>query len=506
VSAVGRRNLARLAEEALERWGDYPALFFEGAEFSSGERFTRGALLAAGLAARGIEPGDRVVVMMENTPDVQVIYDAVLRAGGVVVPVLFLLTAAELRRILADSEAAVVITSPALRTTVDSAIAGLERVRLVASSGDELRALEASDSASIAARADDDLAALVYTGGTTGRSKGVMLTHANFWEAGRRGEAVGYMPGVTCGLTCLPLAHSYGLLVLAVTRHAEERPVSVLMRWFDAPQWLELAERHRVQIAALVPSMLYRLLREPLERFDLSALRTVVSGAAPLSRPAAESFLARVPGVELREGYGLTETAALCTTNPPGKIRLGTVGPPVPGTELRVVGDDGSDVATGEAGEVLVRSANVMSGYWKDPALSARTIVDGWLRTGDIGRLDDAGYLSIVDRKKDLIVRGGFNVFPSDVEDALLAHPDVTSACVIGRADPLHGEEVVAFVTLREGASAGPDDLIAFGRSQLAAYKYPREIHVLAELPLTLVGKADRKALRAMLTEQGATT
>ena len=252
--------------------------------------------------------------------------------------------------------------------------------------------------------------------------------------------------------------------------------------------------------------MLYRLLQEPLERFDLSALSAVVSGAAPLDPLAARAFMARVPGVEVREGYGLTETAALCATNPPGKVRLGTVGPPVPGTQLRLLDDDGREVGVGEAGEICVRSAHVMRGYWNEPQLTKNALADGWLRTGDIGRLDDAGYLSILDRKKDLILRGGLNVFPRDVEEVLVEHPDVTAACVIGRPDPLHGEEVVAFVTLREEATLSADELVAYAREHLAAYKYPREIHVLSALPLTPVGKADRRALRQILTDQGART
>ncbi|MGB9113147.1 MAG: AMP-binding protein [Acidimicrobiales bacterium] len=506
MSAVGPRNLARLAEEAHERWGDYPAVFFEDSWFDSAELFRRATRLAAGLSEGGLGAGDRVVVMMENLPDVPVIYDAVFRAGAVIVPVIFLLNPEELHRIVVDSQASAVITSKALRAKVDAATADVAGLRFVVSAGEELTALEAAQPASIVPRSDDDLSALVYTGGTTGSSKGVMLSHANLWEAGRQGQSVGYAPGVTRGLTCLPLSHSYGLLVLTVSRHARERPESVLMRWFDAPSWLALAERQRVQISAVVPSMLYRLLQEPLERFDLSALTAVVSGAAPLDLRAAREFMARVPGVELREGYGLTETAALLATNPPGKVRLGTVGPAVPGTKVRLLDDAGREVAAGEAGEICVRSAHVMRGYWNEPELTANTLADGWLRTGDIGRLDESGYLSIIDRKKDLILRGGLNVFPRDVEEVLVEHPDVTAACVIGRPDSLHGEEVVAFVTLRKEANLSPDELVAYAREHLAAYKYPREIHVVSALPLTPVGKADRKALRQILTDQGART
>jgi long-chain acyl-CoA synthetase len=222
-------------------------------------------------------------------------------------------------------------------------------------------------------------------------------------------------------------------------------------------------------------------------------LRYLATGAAPLPLEAIAEFNRRVPNVEIREGYGLTETSALVSTSPPGRIRHGTVGLPVPGTEVRIAED----------GEVLVRSDLLMKGYWKAPELTAAVIEDGWLKTGDIGSLDEDGYLSIVDRKKDLILRGGFNVFPRDVEEALLEHPAITSACVVGRPDPTYGEEVVAFVTVSGGAT--PDDLVAFGRERLGGYKYPREIHVVDALPLTPVGKLDRKALREQLTmEKGA--
>jgi long-chain acyl-CoA synthetase len=314
----------------------------------------------------------------------------------------------------------------------------------------------------------------------------VMLTHANLWEAGRRGHEAGHVLGVDRSLSCLPLAHSYGLLVLNVALHHPERQQSVLMRWFDPEMWLRLAQDHRVQIAPVVPSMLYLLLAQPLEAYDLSHLRFVASGAAPLALEAIEEFVRRVPGVQIREGYGLTETSALVSTNPPGRCKYGTVGPPVPGTEVRIAD-----------GEVCVRSELVMSGYWNAPELTAETIREGWLYTGDMGPLDEDGYLIIVDRKKDLIIRGGFNVFPRDVEEALLEHPAIATACVLGRPDARYGEEVVAFVTVREDVDTG--SLVGFARERLGGYKYPREIHVLEALPLTPIGKADRKALRELL-------
>jgi long-chain acyl-CoA synthetase len=485
VSSLGPRNLARLVAEVHERRGDYDALWFDGTWFRSSERYDRGVKIASGLVDTGVRPGDRVVVMMENSADVGVLYHAIACAGAIATPVIFLLTVEELRHILADAEPSLVITSPLFSDTVHEAANGIR----VVSDLDELGAGQALP---IVPRADEDLAALVYTGGTTGRAKGVMLTHANLWEAGRRGHEAGHVDGIDRSLTSLPLSHSYGLLVLNVGLHHPGRPQGTLMRWFEPEAWLELAQAQRTQIAAVVPSMLYLLLKQPLEEYDLSELRYVACGAAPLAVDAIREFVRRVPGVEIREGYGLTETSALVATNPPGRVRAGTVGLPVPGTEVRIVD-----------GEICVRSDLVMAGYWRAPELTAETVKGGWLATGDLGRLDDGGYLTVLDRKKDLIIRGGFNVFPRDVEEALLEHPAIATACVIGRPDEVHGEEVVAFVTLREEIAEA--ELVAFGRQRLGGYKYPREVHVLEVLPLTRIGKVDRKALRNLLTVQGGT-
>ncbi len=236
---------------------------------------------------------------------------------------------------------------------------------------------------------------------------------------------------------------------------------------------------------------------QPLEDYDLSELRYLISGAAPLPAEAHAELERRLPALEIREGYGLTESSGLATSNPPGETRPGTVGMAAPGAEIRVVDADGDDVPLGDPGEVVVRSETVMAGYWNAPELTAETIRDGWLYTGDIGRLDADGYLTIVDRKKDLIIRGGFNVYPRDVEDALLEHPAIAGVSVVGRADVDHGEEVVAFVTL--AAEATPEELVRFGKERLGGYKYPREIHILPALPLTPIGKIDRKVLRQLL-------
>jgi long-chain acyl-CoA synthetase len=246
--------------------------------------------------------------------------------------------------------------------------------------------------------------------------------------------------------------------------------------------------------------MLQLLLTQPLADADLSELRYVTCGAAPLAPQTREAFEALVPTAQVTEGYGLTESAAVLTTNPPGRRRVGSVGLPIPGVELRIVDDDDAELPTGTDGEICGRSPGIMQGYWHDDEETARTLRAGWLHTGDIGHLDDDGYLYIVDRKKDVIIRGGFNVYPRDVEDVLLEHPAVAMAGVVGTPHPTLGEEPVAFVALHPGHDADPAELVEFARARLAATKYPRDVRVVDAIPLTSVGKLDRKALRARLS------
>jgi long-chain acyl-CoA synthetase len=509
VSATGN-NLARVNEEAFERRGDYEALFFEGRWLGSAEMFERSCRLAGGLTELGVAPGERVVISMANCPEVSLTYQAVWRAGAVVTPAMFLLSAEDLRHVIADSEASAVVTTPDFIDKVREAVAGLDHVRNVISTGDDadgvtsLDALEAaSEPAAIVPRADDELAALLYTGGTTGRAKGVMLTHANLNFTGHAVSRAAHIPGMTRALMTLPLSHAYGLLMTIAGMHAPEPPVTVLLRWFDPRVFLELIDTHRLQSSSVVPSMILMLLAQPLEEFDLSSLRVLGCGAAPLAPQAAEEIERRA-SVTVRQGYGLTETAALIATNPVGREKPGSVGVPIPGAVVTILDEFENEVPAGEPGEICVRSPAVMQGYWRAAEATAETIRDGWLHTGDIGYLDEEGYLFIVDRKKDLIIRGGFNVYPRDVEDALLEHPAVAAVGVVGRPDERHGEEVVAFVALTSSDAVGAGELIEWARRRIGGYKYPREVHILDAIPLTAVGKLDRKALRARVRAPAA--
>ena len=510
---MGEHNLAELADAALARHGDREALLFEGTWHRSRELAERSRRIATGLIAEGVGPGDRVAVFMANCVEVGIVYTAIWRAGAAVTPIIFLVTAAELRHVLSDSGAVALVTTPELLATAIEATAHVPGVRctvVAGGTGTELAAPGTLRVVSLAAlemrepleanvpREDGDLAALLYTGGTTGRAKGVMLSHANLWLSGEAAVRSGHVPGINRSLVPLPLSHVYGLIVTVVGMHAPEPGISVLMRWFDPGEWLRLIAEHRIQISTLVPSMLQMLLSQPLEDHDLSSLRHVVSGAAPLAAEVREEFERRVPGVEVLEAYGCTESTAIATSNRPGLRRAGTVGLPQPGIEVRILDDDGNELPGGEDGEVCLRSAGIMLGYWNSPEATANTLVDGWLRTGDIGHVDGDGFVSIVDRKKDLIIRGGFNVYPRDVEDVLLTHHAVAAAGVIGRPHPRVGEEVVAFVELRPGEAVTAEELVAHARERLAATKYPREVHIVERVPLTAVGKTDRKALRSL--------
>ena len=511
---MAEENLARQAELALERQGDHDSLCYEGQWHSAGSLAERAAGFATGLTGLGVRPGDRLVVLMANCPEVLITYRAAWRAGAVVTPLIFLVSEDELRHALVDSGAVGLVTTAEFLPKVSAALAGAPEVRFVVVPGAQdagsaapgvpvldFAQVEGAAPGLIADRAGADLAALLYTGGTTGRSKGVPLTHANLFWCGWAAHQSSVRANVSTSVLPLPLAHAYGLLVFCGGFHRDEGARTILMRWFDPAGWVKLAEEHRAEGSALVPSMIQMLLGQPLERADLSALNAISSGAAPLPEEVRREFEARVPSAMIYEGYGCTESATLISSNPAGARRAGSVGLPVAGCEVSIQDDNGAMRPAGQDGEICVRSPGVMSGYWHAPDSAATVLAGGWLHTGDIGHLDADGYLYVVDRKKDLILRGGFNVFPRDVEDALMAHPAVAVAGVVGRPDARLGEEVVAFVSLRPGASATVAELSEHARRHLGANKYPRQITIVPAIPLTSVGKLDRKKLRQWVAQ-----
>jgi long-chain acyl-CoA synthetase len=508
---MDNENLARQAELALDRLGEHNSLFYQGVWHTNTAMADRASRLATGFAALGLGPGDRLLVLMANCPEVQITYTAAWRAGAAVTPLIFLVSEDELGHALVDAGAVGVVTTAEFLPKVNAAVAGAPGVRFVvcvdapADAGQlvhDFADVASAAPGSIVARSGSDMAALLYTGGTTGRSKGVPLTHANLNWCGQAVDPESATARVTSHLIPLPLAHAYGLLVLCIGLHRKEPSQMYLMRWFDPAGWVALVEEHQIQGTALVPSMIAMLLTQPLEEHDLSALTTVSSGAAPLPAEVRRQFQARVPSATIYEGYGCTESATIISSNPADRPRHGSVGLPVPGCEVSIQSDTGELLAAGQNGEICVRSPGVMSGYWNTPDAS-QVLAGGWLHTGDIGHLDQDGYLYVVDRKKDLILRGGFNVFPRDIEDVLVTHPAVTQAGVVGRPDARMGEEIVAFVVLTPGSSVTEPELVAYAKEHLSAAKYPRDVRIVPTVPLTSVGKLDRKKLREWVTTPG---
>jgi long-chain acyl-CoA synthetase len=504
-------NLARMLDDHVDAHGDYDALFFEGEWHSTGKTLDRARRVAGGLRDLGVGEGDRVVVLLPNCPEVGIAYWAAWRIGAAVTPVIFLLPPPEINRILVDSEAKVAITSPELLLSMQLAADGvdtLQHIVLVTPDAEapegtmKWDALETGEGVDIVERSENDLAALLYTGGTTGASKGVMLSHENLsWTAKAAAEASELEPGEN-GLLALPLSHGFGLHVSILG--ALQPGKGTLLRWFDPTAMLDMIEAHKVSRMAVVPTMLQMLLAMPLEERDLSSLRYITSGAAGLPGEIQRAFEERVPNCKILQGYGLTETSPTVAVQSPssaedGSRRIGSVGKVVDGCEVRIVDDEGKETPAGEPGEVTVKGPNVMQGYWRNPEATAEAIKDGWFHTGDVGRIDDEGNLYIVERKKDLVIRGGFNVFPADVEGVLLKHPGIAEVAVVGRPSERWGEEPVAFVVVTGAAAPTEEELTAFCEENLAVYKRPAAFRFVDAIPKTPVGKIDKKNLRTEL-------
>ncbi len=500
-------NLARLGEENLQKYGEYVALAFEGKEYTNLDQHRAANRLAHALRGLGVGVGDRVVVMLPNCPEVPQGYGAILKLGGVIVPVIFLLGPEEVRHILADSEAKVVITSTDMFWKVEPWIGAVPTLRHVVlvdggGSGATLDLAELAggqpDTFTIVERAHTDMAVILYTSGTTGQMKGVALSHRNLHSNARAAAALNELPREDWSLAVLPLSHSYGLMLMNAGNLLGSR--SVLLRWFNPEEVLSTIEKFRVRSMACVPTMfVYLLDYAGAERYDTSSMVYWGSGAAPLPLEIVEPFEKKFGG-RILEGYGLTEAAPLVSAHRLSMDRrLGSVGRPVPGVEVKILDDDDREVPVGEAGEICLRSPGVMLGYYRMPEETAKTVRNGRLHTGDVGRLDADGYLYIIERKKDLIIRGGFNIYPREVEEVLYAHPKVAEAGVVGMPDPLMGEEVLAFVILKAGQEATAEELMAFCTQKLAKFKCPKQVRFVDSLPKNAIGKILKKELRKLI-------
>ena len=490
-----------LASVLLARAGSGPeaiALHADDGPVTYGELDARSGALAAAYLD-GLEPGTRVGIVAGNGPAFVVAYLAALRAGMIAVPLDPAAPPAELSRNLSTVGAGLVVASEPHRKH-----GGLDGNTVVALPVDgSLPGIAPSAKHTIVSVAPDDTAVLLFTSGTAGAPKPAILTHGSL---GANLEQVQRHPGLALrpddiGLGLLPFFHIFGLNVALGLPLAAGASV-VLIERFDPTDSLARTRDGKVSVIAAVPAVFAAWLDLPDDRAPsdaFAAVRLAVSGAAALPAEIAAGMHERF-AVDVREGYGLTEASPIVTTAAiGGAARPGSIGPPLPGVEVALRDEDGADVLAGDPGEIWVRGANVFAGYWRDPEATARVIDSaGWLHTGDLAITDDDGWLRLVDRAKDLIIVSGFNVYPAEVEEALVEHPDVAEAAVVGVPDAKSGEAVVAFVVPCAGATPTWTELIAHLRRRLARYKLPSRIEFVDELPHTFAGKVPRRALRAL--------
>ncbi|WEO99419.1 long-chain fatty acid--CoA ligase [Streptomyces sp. FXJ1.172] len=495
-------NLADFLVDTARRLPDHPALRLGTATTSYAELDRLSAQAAALLRTEGLRTGDRVALMLPNVPEFVVLYYAVLRAGGIVVPLNPLLKERETAYHLQDSGAVLLFEWHAApgEGTAGARAAGVRHLAVEpAAFAGELARLEPQYE--VTAAAGDDIAVLLYTSGTTGRPKGAALTHAGLRHNTEVNvHEVQQMTSQDVIVGCLPLFHIFGqTCTMNVAVHCGAS--LTLVPRFEPGAVLDAIARDRATVFEGVPTMYAALLQHAgAADADVSSLRTCLSGGASLPVEVLHGFERRF-GCMVLEGFGMSETSPVVTFNHPDRPRKpGSIGTPIRDVEVRLLDETGRDVAEGEVGELAVRGPNVMKEYWNRPEDTAAAIPDGWLRTGDLGRRDEDGYLYIVDRKKDLIIRGGYNVYPREIEEVLHEHPAVALAAVLGVPDERLGEEVAAAVVLRPGVQADAEELQQFVRDRVAAYKYPRRLWVTDALPMGPSGKILKREITAPAT------
>ncbi|HEX6390923.1 MAG TPA: long-chain fatty acid--CoA ligase [Solirubrobacteraceae bacterium] len=490
-------NVSTILRESARRAPDVIALVSGDRRYTYGELDALSARIAGGLVSAGVQPGDRVALQMPNVPEFVFAYWAILRAGAVVVPMNPQLKAREIEYYLADSGATAFLPHEDCATEALAA-ARPDALRHVAVAGTEsFEALTASDPlADDVLRAPTDLAVILYTSGTTGQPKGACLTHSNIaWNQYLSATTLLHSGPDDVFIATLPLFHSFGQTVMMGAAFCSGAKL-VLVARFEPVAVLESISRERATIFAGVPTMFNALLQQDLAQYDLTSLRRLLTGGASM---AAELFaqVEQTLGLAPQEGYGLSETSPVASFTPGDRPKVGSIGRPMWGVEMRVVDADGCAILSpGEPGEIEIRGHNVMAGYLGKPEATAAAISDaGWFRTGDIGKVDEEGYFFVVDRKKDMIIRGGYNVYPREVEEVLYEHPAVLEVAVLGVPHEAMGEQVVAAVVERPGTTIDPAELIEFAKERLASYKYPREIIKLDALPKGPTGKILKRAI-----------
>ncbi len=491
-------NLTDNLRRTAEQYPDTVAVKMDDAEITFAQLNGLAAKTAGWLRELGVQPGDRVAVSLPNIPHMPILYYGILWAGGVVVPMNPLYKDREFAHVLRDCGAKVFFAwnGVADQAAKGAAEAGATFVDVdpAAFSGQVL----AHEPIAVTDRAAEDTAVILYTSGTTGAPKGAELTHANMV---RNAEvcAAERLIGLSAGDVVfggLPLFHVFGQTCMMNTAVLTGATLTLLPR-FDPQRALEIIERDKVTIMGGVPTMYVALTQFPdRDRYDTSSLRRCVSGGSALPVEILRGF-EEAYGAMLLEGYGLSETSPVASFNHADRERkAGSVGQPVEGVELKLIDPEWNEVPDGQDGEIAIKGHNIMKGYFGNPEATDAVLKDGWFRTGDIGRRDDDGYYYIVDRAKDMIIRGGYNVYPREVEEVLYGHPAVASAAVIAIPSQMHGEEVAAVITVKPGMTVTEDEIQQYAKDRVAAYKYPRVVRIVDELPLGPTGKILKREIK----------
>jgi long-chain acyl-CoA synthetase len=483
-------NLAQTILDAGQDDPDHIAVKLDDTEMSYAMLDGATAHVVGLLHEHGVKPGDRVGIMLPNVPYFPICYYGILRAGAIVVPMNVLLKKREVGYYLSDPEAKLLI---AWSDFADAAEIGAEEAGsecLLVTPGEFENIVGAAEAVTEVADTDDgDTAVILYTSGTTGQPKGAELSNANLSRNAEASRGLFGLGSEAVVLGALPLFHTFGQTCGMNATLGGGGTLTLIPR-FDPAKALEIIQRDEVNVFQGVPTMYGAMLHlDNREDYDVSTLKVCASGGSAmpveLMRGFEEAF-----GCKVLEGYGLSESSPVASFNHPDRERKpGSIGTPIEGVEMKVVDDDGNEVEQGDVGEIVIKGHNVMNGYWKRDDATAETIIDGWLHTGDIGKVDEDGYFFIVDRKKEMIIRGGYNVYPREIEEVLYEHPDVREAAVLGIPSEEYGEEVAAAVALKDGASTSPDELRSYVKDQVAGYKYPRKVWLVDELPKGPTGK-----------------